>query len=179
MSHDSGEELSASPAPRGPGRRRALIGVVAGLIAVTGSVTGYVAFGRGDSEQTKIRKVVAEFAVAADQVDMPKVLSLLCTQEAAELTSHDEAPTRGDRLVGVKPNPVTTSGITIKGDVAAVLVTRPAQKPAHLYLRKEKGTWKVCAPAGDPPAGKAPAGRPPADGTSPATPAPGRSPARA
>lgn len=128
------------------------------MLAAAGGVTAYLLLDRGEDEQSRIKKVVADFALAVDRGDTPKMVSLLCQEEARDIADNandnandaDDSGDSGDddRDTKSKPIPIRTSDVRIKGDTASVVVTRSAQQPNPLYLRKEKGTWKVCAPAG-------------------------------
>ncbi|MFE0641744.1 hypothetical protein ACFW2Y_09075 [Streptomyces sp. NPDC058877] len=136
-------------APAGRGRARWYVAAAVGTAVLAGSYTAYAVFTRPESEQTKIEAVVADFAAAVDQVDVPKVVGLLCAREASGITGKDDQPlSASDREMGVKPRAVVTSDIRITGEVASAVVTRPSQRPATVHLEKEGGMWKLCAPAG-------------------------------
>jgi hypothetical protein len=99
----------------------------------------------------RTRMLVEHFAVAVARDDQPAVLKLLCASEAEALMEDDDfdpsqAPPDGSAAV----RPVTVADIRITGDTASARVTRPGQQDVTLHFRKESGTWKVCAPAGDP-----------------------------
>ncbi|MGW1372995.1 Rv0361 family membrane protein [Streptomyces sp. NPDC002446] len=131
------------------GRRKKwwYLGAAAALLAAAGGVTAYLLVDRGESEQSRIEKVVADFALAVDRGDTPKMISLLCQEEASGIADNDGDPGDDDRDTQSKPIPITTSEVRITGDTASAVVTRPALKPAAVYLRKEKGAWRMCAPA--------------------------------
>jgi hypothetical protein len=114
-------------------------------IVLAGAITGYI-LGQGNSNQAKIKEVITEFAAAVDEVNIPKVVELLCPEEAAGITDNPDTPASSNRLA-VHPRAITVSNVKIKGNIASVLVTRPGQNPVTMYLRMEKGNWKVCAPA--------------------------------
>ncbi|WP_369355266.1 hypothetical protein [Streptomyces sp. cg2] len=101
---------------------------------------------RGDTEQSKVQQAVTDFALAVDRGDTAKMVALLCLDEAHGVADNDDNSADGERDSRSKPIPTTTSDVRIKGSVASVVVTRPAQKPVSVYLRKENGTWKMCAP---------------------------------
>ncbi|MFC0041836.1 hypothetical protein [Actinomadura rayongensis] len=115
----------------------ALVGVVvAGYLVVAG-------LNSAGGEKDEIRKTVKEFAGAVDRNDNVTLLSMLCPQEAAGVADDIDAPDgRGDP--NAKPIPIKVDDVKINGNVAEVRVTRPRQKPATLFLRKEKGVWKLC-----------------------------------
>lgn len=139
-----------SPSPRQPSGRRKkwwYLAAAAVVLAAVGGVTAYLLPERGESEESRITKVVADFALAVDRGDTPRVVGLLCPEEARGVTDNDADSGDGERDTRSKPIPITSSDVRIKGNVASVLVTRPAQKPTAVYLRKEKGGWKMCAPA--------------------------------
>ncbi len=117
------------------------------LLAAAGGITAYLLPDQGDTEQSRIKKAVADFALAVDRGDTPRMVGLLCLEEARGVTDDGLDSGDAERDTRSKPIPVTTSDIRIKGSVASVVVTRPAQKPTAVYLRKEKGAWKLCAPA--------------------------------
>ncbi|MFG2287609.1 hypothetical protein ACGFOU_16320 [Streptomyces sp. NPDC048595] len=117
------------------------------LLAAAGGITAYLLPDQGDSEQSRIEKAVADFALAVDRGDTARMVGLLCLEEARGVTDDGADSGDAERDTRSKPIPVTTSDIRIKGSVASVVVTRPAQKPTAVYLRKEKGAWKLCAPA--------------------------------
>ncbi len=116
------------------------------LAAVVVCVGVFLRPERGDTEQSKVQKVVADFALAVDRGDTSTMVALLCLEEARGITDNDDNSADGERDTRSKPIPTTTSDVRIKGNVASAVVTRPAQKPASVYLRKEDGTWKMCAP---------------------------------
>lgn len=137
-------QQSGPQQPR-PGRWNPAVVVPLALVALVGVVVaGYlVIFGRGGGEKDEIRKTVKEFASAVDRNDNVTLLSLLCPQEAAGVADDIDSPDgRGDP--NAKLIPITVEDIKINGIVAEVRVTRPRQKPATLFLRKEKGVWKLC-----------------------------------
>ncbi|UQA96892.1 Rv0361 family membrane protein [Streptomyces halobius] len=124
------------------------LGAAAVLLAVAGGVTAYLLPGEEESEESRIKKVVADFALAVDRGNTHKMIGLLCLEEARGIADEDDGSGDDERDTHSKPIPIETSDVRIKGDVARVVVTRPAQKPTPVYLRKQKGTWKLCAPAG-------------------------------
>lgn len=130
-----------------PGRRNPAVVVPLALVALVGAVlAGYLVIsglGGGGGEKDEIRKTVKEFAHAVDRNDNVTLLSMLCPQEAAGVADDIDSPDgRGDPKA--KLIPITVEDIKINGNIAEVHVTRPRQKPATLFLRKEKGVWKLC-----------------------------------
>ncbi|MFG1858405.1 hypothetical protein ACGFJT_41700 [Actinomadura geliboluensis] len=115
----------------------ALVGVVA---------VGYLVISNLDDrggEKDEIRTTVKAFASAIDRNDNVTLLSMLCPQEAAGVADDIDSPDgRGNSTA--KTTPITVEDIEINGNVAEVRVTRPRQKPATVFLRKEKGIWKLC-----------------------------------
>ncbi|GAA1593984.1 hypothetical protein GCM10009678_90200 [Actinomadura kijaniata] len=117
----------------------AAVAVVAGHLATSGPDLG------GGGEQGKVRKVVTDFAAAVDRNDNAAVLSMLCPQEAEGVADDLDSPgDRGDPRAELVP--ITVEDVRITGDVAEARVTRPRQRPATLFLRREGGVWKLCDP---------------------------------
>lgn len=108
---------------------------------------------RANSDEARIRRLVADFALATERVDQAWVLRLLCTEEAEEVQESDGyAPTRdGEYDTSVTEAPVTTSDIKVTQDTAQARISRPGQESSTLFFRKENGSWTVCAPVGDEP----------------------------
>ncbi|MEV0968430.1 Rv0361 family membrane protein [Microtetraspora glauca] len=95
--------------------------------------------------EAQIRTTIEKFAHAVDREDTVTMVAMLCEEEAQSVI--DEVPSPDDP--GLDPSherPIDVSDIRVTGDVAKARVTRPAQQPATLYLRKEAGTWKLCDP---------------------------------
>lgn len=132
-------------------RVRRYVAAIAGATILVGAATAYAVLSQPESEQSKIQKTVTDFASAVDEVDIPKVVSLLCPQEATSIIDNSNDPLSAtDRVTSVKPRPITISNIQIKGTIASAVVIRPSQQPVTVYLEKDGTTWKLCAPAGVP-----------------------------
>ncbi|WP_433392667.1 Rv0361 family membrane protein [Micromonospora sp. KLBMP9576] len=134
--------------------------MAAGLLILTVCGVGLYAVGRvtgvlgpsAATDETRIRKLVEDFAVAVDSDDQPGILNLLCAEEAEELMADDDFdPSQAPPAEVPSPRPVTVADIRVDGGTASATVTRPSQPDVTLHFRKENGAWKVCAPAGDPP----------------------------
>ncbi len=143
-------ESTGEPAQPQPTRKRWIPAAVAGavvLILVVAIVVTVVVV-RGNSDQVKIQKVAQNFASAVDRGDQPRILSLLCAEEAEAVTDDEDFNPANTATSAGKPIALHTSDIRISGNVASARITRPNAPPATLYFRKEAGVWKVCAPAG-------------------------------
>ncbi|MFE9204269.1 hypothetical protein [Micromonospora sp. NPDC007230] len=103
------------------------------------------------TEESRIRSLVNDFAAAVDREDQSTILNLLCTAEVEEFMGDDDFDPSSEPLADPPSvRPVTIADVRISADIASAQVTRPAQPTVTLhFLRKEDGTWKVCAPAGD------------------------------
>jgi hypothetical protein len=96
-------------------------------------------------DEAQIRTTVEKFAHAVDREDTATMIAMLCEEEAQSLI--DEVPSPDAHGLGPSyERPINISDIRVTGDVAKARVTRPAQQPATLYLRKEANTWKLCDP---------------------------------
>ncbi|GII95271.1 Rv0361 family membrane protein [Sinosporangium siamense] len=95
--------------------------------------------------EAEIRSTVERFAHAVDREDTVTMIAMLCEEEAQSVA--DEVSSSGDQVLDRShERPIDVSDIRIAGDVATVRVTRPAQQPVTMYLRKESNTWKLCDP---------------------------------
>ncbi|MDA0637444.1 hypothetical protein OUY22_28905 [Nonomuraea sp. MCN248] len=93
-------------------------------------------------EEARIRTTVETFAHAVDREDTAAMIGLLCEEEAEGVTRRSPRPGLGP----AHERPVEVTDVHVTGDVATARVTRPAQQPATLYLRREAGVWKLCDP---------------------------------
>ncbi|MPY59338.1 Rv0361 family membrane protein [Streptomyces spongiae] len=154
-----GQAPATPPPPTGHGSKRVWIiisAVAAGLLLFSASVYLVVRFTTDGSkspvatDESRIRKLVEDFAVAVDRDQQSVVLRLLCTAEAEALREDDSFdPSEPRPTDSPSVRPVKVAGIRVDGAIASARVTRPSQPAVTLYFRKEKGTWKVCAPAAD------------------------------
>jgi hypothetical protein len=103
--------------------------------------------------------MVADFALAVDRGDTPRMVGLLCREEARGVTDDGAESGDAERDTRSKPIPVTTSDVRIKGNLASVVVTRPAQKPRAVHLRKERALGSCALPLRSP-VRSCPAGEP-------------------
>jgi hypothetical protein len=153
MTEPSTNSGPAVPPPPAATRKRAwlLLALGAGLVLLLGlGITAYVVVARSNSDEEKIRRVIGDFAVAVDRQDQARVIALLCEEEADDIREDDDYDPANDG--GVDPpakTPVDVSDIRVNGDVASARISRPSRPDATLYFRREAGTWKVCAPAGN------------------------------
>jgi ketosteroid isomerase-like protein len=118
--------------------------MITALAASAAIAYGAISWTHRDEDQ--IRTTVEKFAHAADREDTAAMISMLCEEEAQSLTADGEPSSDGRVLSPNYERPIKVSNIRVTGDVAQARVTRPAQRPATLYLRKETGTWKLCDP---------------------------------
>jgi hypothetical protein len=103
-----------------------------------------------DTDKTRIRTLVENFAAAVDRDEQSTILKLLCSSEAQEIMQDDDFdPSRPPPSPQPSVRSVKVTDIHVEDDTASARVTRPSQSAVRLYFRKEKGAWKVCAPAGD------------------------------
>ncbi|HVV09524.1 hypothetical protein [Amycolatopsis sp.] len=111
----------------------------------------------GQSDEEQIKGVLVTFAAAVDAEDQPAMLKILCQDEAAEMTDADDFEPDAPRVQidASHWQPPTISDVRVFGDVASATLAQPPTV-STLYLRKETGSWKVCAPAAD----QIPAGKP-------------------
>ncbi|MFG1779203.1 hypothetical protein ACGFIG_22610 [Micromonospora sp. NPDC049048] len=154
--------VGAAPAPAA-GTPKAVwiaVAVAVGLLILAACGAGLYAVARltgawgpsSASDETRIRTLVEEFAVAVDRDDQPAILNLLCAEEAEEIMADDDFdPSQAPPADVPSPRPVTVTDIRVDGSTASATVTRASQPGVTLHFRKENGTWKVCAPAGDTP----------------------------
>lgn len=126
--------------------------LTAGLVVLGGVGTLlYVVFVvNGDAAQ--VRRTVESFAAAVDSDDLATTVGLLCADEARDITEDDDYdpdPIDNPPAATADPGPakVTPSEVRIRGDVAAATLTHVGGPPTTLYLRKDGGSWKVCAAA--------------------------------
>jgi hypothetical protein len=120
---------------------------------VLAGVVVWVLVARANSDETKIQRLVGDFATAVDRDDQDKLLGLLCAEEASDITEDDDfdPANNGGPITDPGDNrPVRAADIRVTGDTASARITRPAQPDTTLYFRKESGHWRVCASAGDP-----------------------------
>ncbi|MER5218506.1 hypothetical protein ABT063_50565 [Streptomyces sp. NPDC002838] len=145
----------AAPGPTGHRiwkRSRVIAVVAAGVLLLAACGVGLYLMVRtpADTDETRIRTLVEDFAAAVDRDEQSTILKLLCSSEAQEITQDDDFdPSRPPPSPQPSVRPVEVAEIRVENDTASARVTRPAQSAVRLYFRKEKGTWKVCAPAGD------------------------------
>ncbi len=126
--------------------RRILLG--AAIVAVVTVGAGLYAFIEGRNAR-EIRSVVDGFVTAVDTADQAKVVSLLCQEEAAVLIQHLDEPPEPLPPAPAPGDPAFAREVTeveVRDDAASAEVIRPDEEPYPLYLRKEAGVWKVCAP---------------------------------
>lgn len=98
------------------------------------------------TEQAAVRSVAQDFVSAVARVDRPRVVALLCAEEAAEVTGDDDYPDAagGAGASAEPPEKAEVTRILVRGDVASALVQRP-RRETRLYFRREEGSWKVCS----------------------------------
>jgi len=150
------------PAPTavGAGKRVWIIAAVAAgvlLLAACG-VGAYLVVGHTGAskppavtDETRIRKLVEDFAAAVDRDDQQAILNQVCAAEAEDIMADDDFdPSLAPPANPPSVRPVTVADIQVSGDTASARVSRPSQPDVTLHFRKEGGAWKVCAPAGDP-----------------------------
>ncbi|MCO6004905.1 YbjP/YqhG family protein [Actinoallomurus purpureus] len=115
-------------------------------VLAASAAIAYGAIAWTHQDEAQIRKTVEKFAHTADREDRSTMISMLCEEEA-EAVIADGEPSSDNRVLDPDhERPIKVSNIRVTGDVAQARVTRPAQHPATLYLRKEAGTWKLCDP---------------------------------
>jgi len=139
------------PAAR-PSRRRAIVvtTVAVGALVVVGAVVAGVLVARSHSDEARIRTLVSQFAAVVDDEDQDGILSLMCQEEAADITADDDyGPSRPPPVDPPPHRPVRVSDVRVDGEVASAHITRPGQPGATLWFRKEDGRWTVCAHAQD------------------------------
>ena len=144
-----GQRMDAQDSSAWPSRRRGirlLVGV-AGAVLAAGVLAGCQK--QDESDDAQIRRVVDQFATAVDRVDQPAILALLCTEEADEMREDDDFDPDAAPLADPKTRSVQASDIHVDADTASARISRPDQPDTTLWFRREGGTWKVCAPAGD------------------------------
>jgi hypothetical protein len=145
------DQVVSGPTPPTRRRRRwVLVAAAAALaIVVAAGITIFVIVVHANSDSTKIGNLAQDFATAVDTENQPKIVSLLCTEEADAITDSEDYDPSNTNVATPKPKsrPVTVSDIQIRGNVASARISRPHQSAATLYFRKEAGAWKVCAPA--------------------------------
>ena len=147
------------PPPAGGHPRRGLIVAAAVvLLVVAAGAVAWIVFGRSggattapDTDETRLTRLTADFALAVERADQVRALSLMCTEEAEEVKDSEgyDPSFDGAADTSVTAAPVTLTDIVVTGDTARGTVSRPGQDPNTLYFRKENGAWTVCAPAGD------------------------------
>ncbi|MGC4879372.1 hypothetical protein ACLQ26_24305 [Micromonospora sp. DT43] len=153
---------SDSPAPAPPAgahpRHKLIVAAAVLLLVVVAGAVAWMAFGRSggagtppDTDETRLTRLTADFALAVERADQVRVLSLMCAEEAEEVKDGEgyDPSFDGAADTSVTAAPVTLADVVVTGDTAQGTVARPGQDPNTLYFRKEKGTWTVCAPAGD------------------------------
>jgi hypothetical protein len=102
----------------------------------------------GQTDEDQIRAVLSNFAAAIDTEDQPGMLQMMCQEEATGITDSEDYDPAAPRA-SVDPRqlePPNISDVRVFGDVASAKVTRRSTN-STLYLRKENGHWKLCAPA--------------------------------
>lgn len=149
------EEPAAGDLPPTGRRRRRLPWLVAAgaaLVVAVAAIVIVVVVRRGSADRNGITEVATTFAAAIENSDQAGVLSVLCAEEAEEITEDDDYdPGVAAGAGGAKPQ-VFVSELKVAGDTASAQVSQDGQPAAMLYFRKESGAWKVCAPAGPQPA---------------------------
>ena len=117
------------------------------LFAISGVL--YLALGGcANTPEAQVRQVINDFATAVDTEDQAKIVELLCTEEAANITEDDdydptangstlETATRLDRQI---------SEIHITDEAASAKITFPNHESIIIDLRQENGIWHICAP---------------------------------
>ncbi|GHF07166.1 hypothetical protein GCM10017786_45970 [Amycolatopsis deserti] len=101
------------------------------------------------TEEDRVAEAVDRFVTAVDTEDQAGILDALCGAEAASLTGDDDFDPAYNGHTSGSPREREIAGVRIDGDVAAARLTRPGQPPTTLYLLRENGGWKVCAPAAE------------------------------
>ncbi len=109
--------------------------------------------GAKGTDDAEISSVLLDFANVVESGSTQQVVELLCAEEAAtfadRVSGGEEAEQGGATEDGRRQRPVDISDIVIRGDIASVRVARPPSEPRPLYLRREDGRWKVCAPVAE------------------------------
>lgn len=134
----------APPQRHGMRRSKLVLIAASAIVLAAALVAAYVTVG-GDGEEQKVRTAVVNFSHAIDRNDNATMLSLLCRQEAVAVADDIDSPDDHGQPQA-KLIPITVQDVHITRDVATVRISRPRQRPATLFLRKEDGAWKLCDP---------------------------------
>lgn len=154
-------EDGPAPPPAGSRRAKLLLTGAAGLVValLAGGVAFFTLGGGGsgsgeaaNSDQAQIKRLVNNFADSIDRQDQRTMLSLMCAEEAADVTDSDGFDPNATGTSTVPPDQktkLTTSDVRIVGDMATARITREDRTADQLYFLKENSQWKVCAPVAD------------------------------
>src|SRR5690242_3129224 len=77
-------------AGRSRGRAMGVTAVAVGALVVVGAVVAGVLVARSHSDEARIRTLVSQFAAVVDDEDQDGILSLMCREEAADITADDD-----------------------------------------------------------------------------------------
>lgn len=119
------------------------------VVVAVGAVL-FLTVGRGpdNSDDAQIKRLVTNFADAANSADQAKLISLLCAEETSGITdSEDYDPANDGGVVTTTKLVIVTSDVRVTGAIASAKITRPDRSTGMLYFRREGGRWTVCAPA--------------------------------
>lgn len=137
------------PAPRRRSKWLIVLAIVIPLVIAAVAAGGWAFYRWSGADQRAVKTATTRFAEAIDTEDTQKMLAALCQEEVdqikhdGELDLVDDDPLPADNI-----EPIDITKVAIRGEAAKADFSRP--KSGHtgsLYLRKESGTWKVCAPA--------------------------------
>lgn len=137
------------PVPDAPKRSRKKLWISLGSIATVAVVAagaGAFAYHAANTPEKQVRKTISKFAEAVDTANGPKMLSMMCKEQAQEVREGDDFDENDDSTVDPgNRRPVDISSVTVSGDTAQATVTRPPDVPHTYRLVKEDGSWKFCS----------------------------------